>query len=139
MAGALLNIRAAIASALALRRPENDQGPLSTDLEGNLRTVARTIRMRARYRIGAATGKYNGLAANSELFQMRWTAKDFLALIWQVSVSVSADTAATAAGQVDRQLVVARKWTANGSGGTSISLTGDVQKLRTEFPPSLVT
>lgn len=126
-----------IGLATALARPYVEAGtaPISTDLEGNQRITSRDVPKRGRYSLSTLTGVYSGLAAGSELFQMRWTNPQFMMLIWRVSVSVAASVAASSAGQVDRQLVISRGWTASGSGGTPLT---QFPQLRNSFPASLV-
>lgn len=111
----------------------------SSDLGGSLRTTARAPQALGYYSVGTVTGIYNGLAAGAPLFSMRWGDATRLCLILKVSVSVVATAAATVAGPVDRQLIVARSFTVADSGGTAISLTGNQQKHRTSQATSLVS
>jgi hypothetical protein len=80
-----------------------------------------------------------GLAANSEIFQFRWTDATRFALITQVMLCGMAGSAtAFAAGFAKIDCLVARGWTADGSGGTAMTLTGNNQKLRTPMGTTLV-
>ncbi len=128
-----------LANAATPSWTEGDQTNGSVDLGGAQRVTPRAVSAVGRYRVGQCTGGYTGLGAGSELFQMRWGDSTHLALIWRVSVQVSLTTAAGTAGIVDRQLVIARSWTVSGTGGTSVTLTGNNQKLRTSQATSLVT
>lgn len=90
------------------------------------------------YALGAVSGTIAAaLGANSELFQFRYTtAASRIALVRRVFVSASANLAATAAALVSLNLCAARSWTANGSGGTAITTSGDNLNLRTTMPAS---
>lgn len=92
------------------------------------------------YRVGATSGTMAAaLAANSEIFQFRYvTAASRLAAIYKVSISAGANVAATAAGLVTLRMAAARSWTAAGSGGTRLTLTGDNVNLRTSMATSEV-
>lgn len=92
------------------------------------------------YRIGAQSGTMAaGLAANSEIFQFRYvTAASRVAVVQKVVISAGANVAATAAALIQFRMTVARSWTAAGSGGTRINLTGDNAQLRTSFTTSEV-
>lgn len=92
------------------------------------------------YRLGATTGTMAAaLAANSEIFQFRYvTAASRIALVYRVAISAGANVAATAAGLVAFRMTVARSWTAAGSGGTRLTLTGDNVNLRTSHATSEV-
>lgn len=92
------------------------------------------------YRLGATSGTMAAaLGANSEIFQFRYvTAASRLALIYKVSISAGAIAAATAAGSVAFRMAAARSWTAAGSGGTRLTLTGDNVNLRTSMATSEV-
>lgn len=74
-----------------------------------------------------------GLAASAEIFQLRWTHASNVCLIRQLQISAVADTVAFTAGRGNFNLAVARSWTADGSGGTAMTLTGNNQKLRTSM------
>lgn len=74
------------------------------------------------------------LAANSELFQFRYvTAASRVCLIHGISISAGANVAATAAALQALRATIARVWTADGSGGTPATMTGNNQKLDTSF------
>jgi hypothetical protein len=78
------------------------------------------------------------LSANSEIFQFRWPDATNLALIHRVQFSAGANVAATAAGLFSVRMTAARSWTAAGSGGTRLTMTGNNAKLRTSMGTSLV-
>lgn len=92
------------------------------------------------YRIGASSGTMAAaLAANSEIFQFRYvTAASRVALVYKVQISAGANVAATAAALLAFRLTAARAWTAAGTGGTRITLTGNNTKLRTSLATSEV-
>lgn len=92
------------------------------------------------YRVGATSGTMAAaLAANAELFQFRYvTAASRIALVYKISISAGANVAATAAALVAFKATVARAWTAAGTGGTRLTLTGNNAKLRTSFATSEV-
>jgi hypothetical protein len=80
-----------------------------------------------------------GLGAASQVFQVRWTSTPQLALIWGVSIDGLSGSATTfTAGFALFNLVVARSWTADGTGGSTATLTGNNQKLRTSMGTSLM-
>lgn len=79
------------------------------------------------------------LAANSEIFQFRFvTGASRVALVHNVSISAGANVAASAAALNSFRMAVARGWTVAGSGGTRAVLTGNFQKLDTQFATSEV-
>lgn len=95
------------------------------------------------YRISMTSGTIAAsLGANSELFQFRYvTAASRVCLVHGVTVSASMIATPTASTTpVNMQLVgkIARAWTADGSGGTAATLTGNNQKLRTSHATSEV-
>lgn len=80
-----------------------------------------------------------GLGAAAEIFQFRWTSKVATGLIHSVSLDGLAGSAtAFAAGFAKVDLLAARAWTADGSGGTDMTLTGENAALRTSMPVTLV-
>lgn len=79
-----------------------------------------------------------GLAANSEVFQFRWTDATRVCVIQSVQLDgLSGSATAFAAGFGKIDLVPARAWTADGSGGTAATLTGNNAKMRTSMSTSL--
>jgi hypothetical protein len=82
-----------------------------------------------------------GLAANSEIFQFRWTDPTRVALIRSVYFSATVSTTFFAAGvpvQIDMKF--ARAWTADGTGGTvQVFSTANTNKKRTDFALSLLS
>ncbi len=80
-----------------------------------------------------------GLAANSEIFQFRWTDATRICLVRKILLNGLAGSAtAFAAGFSKVDLVVARSWTVDGAGGTSGTLTGNNSKMRTSFGTTLL-
>lgn len=92
------------------------------------------------YRAGATSGTMAAaLGANSEIFQFRYvTAASRIALVYKVIISAGANVAATAAALLAFRMTAARSWTAAGSGGTRLTLTGDNCNLRTSMATSEV-
>lgn len=91
------------------------------------------------YRIGTTTGTIGAaLAANGELFHFRWTDATRLCVIQKVLISAGANVAATAAGLVNLECTIARSWSADGTGGTAATVTGNNQKTRTSMGTTLV-
>jgi hypothetical protein len=112
----------------------------SADLAGATRVTIRPPAALGFYSIGVGTGVYNGLAAGAAVFAARWGDATRLALILRVTVSVIQSAAvSTLGGRVDRRLIIARSFTASYTGGTTISLTGDNNKMRTSQGSSLFT
>lgn len=80
-----------------------------------------------------------GLGADSEVFQFRWTNATNLCLIRSVFCDglVGSATAFTA-GFGNLKLIPARSWTADGSGGTAGTISGNNGKLRTSMGTNLI-
>jgi hypothetical protein len=76
-----------------------------------------------------------GLAANSEIFQMRWTHATFKMLLRRLDISAwRASATAFAAGQLVFRATHARSWSADGGAGTPIVMsTANTNKKRTDF------
>jgi hypothetical protein len=106
-----------------------------------LRVVARPIDHGAlgAYRYGGFTGILPaGLAANSEIFQFRWTDATRLAVLRKVRFSAAVSTTFFAAGvPLAIDLVKATAWSAQGTGGTSVTPAATM-KRRTSMGSSLV-
>lgn len=91
------------------------------------------------YRVGALSGTIAAaLAANSEVFQWRWSDGTNLGLVYKVQISAGANVAASAAAITGFRMTAARSWSAAGSGGTRLTMTGNNAKLRTSMGTSLV-
>lgn len=80
-----------------------------------------------------------GLAGNSEIFQFRWSDASRLCIVTSVvfdGLSGSATAFTAGFGKVD--MLVARSWTADGSGGTALTLTGNNAKTRSNMGTTLL-
>ncbi len=106
-----------------------------------LRTASRPVDHGAlgAYAYGGISGILPAaLAANSEIFQFRWTDATRLAVIRKIRISASVSTTFFAAGvpmQID--LVKASNWTAAGTGGTRVTPAG-LLKRRANMGNTLV-
>lgn len=90
------------------------------------------------YKIATVTGAIAaGAAANSEVFHFRWTDATRLALINRILLTGMRASTAFAAGAIDIKATIARSWSADGTGGTAATLTGDNQALRTSMGTTL--
>lgn len=86
------------------------------------------------YRFNAVSGiMAAGLSANSEIFQLRHVDATNLRMLRVLSVRLSAatDTTGFTAAAATFDLVPARTWTAAGTGGGTLTLTGNNGKGRT--------
>ena len=80
-----------------------------------------------------------GLAANSEIFQFRWTDATRLCAVRRVTIDgLSGSATAFAAGLGNLQLYPARAFTASGTGGNAGTLTGNTGKMRTSMGTTLL-
>lgn len=129
---------------------------MAIQLQGNTGTVAevdgtnyRALRTTLRpidhgslgsYRVSGLSGTMAaGLAANAEVFQFRWVDATrpcvITSVVWD---GLSGSATAFAAGFANVQLYIARSWTADGSGGTTLTLAGNNQKMRSSMNTTLV-
>jgi hypothetical protein len=86
------------------------------------------------YSLGAGNGATQmaaGIAANSPIYSFRWGNAANLALVKRVILSAGAGATAFAAGAATFNMIGARTFTANDTGGTSILPTGNIGKMRT--------
>jgi hypothetical protein len=93
------------------------------------------------YRYSGSTGTITAaMAAGSEQLQFRFVSgtKTFAIVRKVILDGFAIVTAATAAGPLGWQMVVARGWTIAGSGGTRIAMTGDNLQMETSAPNSQV-
>lgn len=80
-----------------------------------------------------------GLAANSEVFQFRWTDATRLCAVRRVILDgMGGSATAFTAGFAKFDLVPARSFTATGTGGTVGTLTGNNGKMRTSMGTMLL-
>lgn len=66
-----------------------------------------------------------GLAGNSDIFQVRWTSTTQKLVIPYVRLSAAVSATAFTAGNVRFSLVKVEGWTVDGTGGSTITLTGN--------------
>lgn len=124
------------------------QGSTGTvaDVDGtNYRAIRTTLRpidygAFGSYRLSQLSGTMAaGLAANSEIFQFRWSDATRLCIVTSVvfdGLSGSATAFTAGFGKVD--MVAARSWTADGSGGSAATITGNNQKQRSSMGSTLL-
>jgi hypothetical protein len=80
-----------------------------------------------------------GLAAAAEVFQFRWTDATRLCVVQKVLIDgLIGSATAFAAGNGALDVVPARAWTVDGSGGTAGTLTGNNGKLRSSYGTTLL-
>lgn len=89
-----------------------------------------------RYRISEFTGLLTGVAANGEIFQARWTDAVNLALIKFLRISYSVITGFTAAQELAFNANLCAAWSADGSGGTSLTPGPTNMVKRSSYPQS---
>lgn len=129
---------------------------MAIQIQGNLGTIAevdgtnyRAIRTTLRPIDYAALGSYRasglsgtmaaGLAANAEIFQFRWVDATRLCVVTSVLFDgLSGSATAFTAGFAKVDMVVARSWTADGSGGSTLTPTGNNQKMRSSMNTTLI-
>jgi hypothetical protein len=129
---------------------------MAIQLQGNAGTVAevdgsvyRALRTTLRpidygsfgsFRLSGLSGTMAaGLTANSEVFQFRWTDATRLCIVTSVLWDgLSGSATAFTAGFAQVNMTVARSWSADGSGGTTLTPTGNAQKMRSSMATSLV-
>lgn len=119
-------------------------GNAGVDVE--VETATRAMRTVIRPNDYGSLGIYNkaltsgtmaaGLAAAANICQFRWSHASNLCLVRRVRISAGS-IVAFAAGAVTFNLFAARAFTANGSGGTAGTLTGNNGKLRTSMATML--
>jgi hypothetical protein len=91
------------------------------------------------YQVSVQTGAIGaGMAANGELFQLRWTDATRLCVIQKISCNGLFASTAFTAGALTIAATIARSFTASGTGGTALTLTGDNAQLRSSMGASLV-
>ena len=79
-----------------------------------------------------------GLAAAAEILQFRWTSTTKLALLKHVHFHAGVDTTGFTAGAAIFNLLVARTFTAAGTGGGTLTLTGNNAKHKTNMESTAI-
>jgi len=104
-----------------------------------LRVTVRPIEygLRGQYRLGVQATAGNKSFTNASLFQARWFDPNAVALIWGFNVDGPVYTGSSSAGFGNFQLFFARNYTANGSGGTTLTPIS-MQDLRMTMRQSLM-
>ena len=128
---------------------------MAIQIQGNGSTVAevdgtgfRALRVSARPTDYGTLGHYNwggptgvlpaALAANSEVFQFRWTDATRFAVIQRIRLSAAVSTTFFVAGApVQIEMVKSTAWTVQGTGGTGITIGANLKK-RNSMGSSLV-
>lgn len=118
---------------------EGNQVALSQDLGGNVRVYSHPPNVLGCYQVNTRTPTYTGLAIAAPLFSMRWGDATHIAIIERVQIFVVTTGTATTVGLTERELVIARSFSASDTGGTAIVLTTNNNKMRTSQGTSLVT
>jgi hypothetical protein len=86
------------------------------------------------YSMSAVSGNMSaGLTANSPIFSFRWTDATRLALLRRVLFSARNTGTAFTAGVASFQLFAARSFMASDSNGTTLTVSGNNDKLRTSI------
>lgn len=130
----------AVANAAPPSYTEGNQVAVSMDLKGNLRVYGHPPDVLGCYMVNGRTSTYTGLTNGTPLFSYRWGDATRLAVVQRVRVAVATTVASNAnSGQAERELIIARSFTASDTGGTAVTLTGNNQKMRTSQGTSLVT
>jgi hypothetical protein len=120
-------------------------GGTVTEVDG---TTFRALRSTNRPMDHGALGSYKasiltgamaaGLAADSEIFQFRWTDATRLAVVTKITLDGMYATTAFAAGAIRIYATVARSFSAAGTGGGTATLTGSNNKMRTSMGTTLL-
>lgn len=91
------------------------------------------------YKASVITGSMAaGLGADSEILQFRWTDATRFAVITKITLDGMLASTAFAAGQIRLYATVARAFSAAGTGGNTLTITGNNQKMRTSMGTTLL-
>lgn len=121
-------------------------GGTVADVDGtNYRAMRTTLRpydygALGSYRLSLLSGTMAaGLAANSEVFQFRWSDATRICVVTSVIWDgLSGSATAFTAGFAKVDMVVARSWSADGSGGVAATISGNNAKQRTSMGSTLL-
>lgn len=78
-----------------------------------------------------------GLAANGEIFCMRWSDATRVCLMRSIVFNAWRDTTVFTAGSASFVGIIRRAWTVDPTGGTNVTFSTGTNKKRTDFPNSL--
>jgi hypothetical protein len=113
--------------------------PDTTTSQAPLHTIPRPISHGnlGHYRWAGITGILPAaLGANSEIFQFRWSHASILAIITEIRIAAAVSTTMFAAGvPVQIDLIKSTGWSAQGTGGTAVTM-GALGKMRNGFASS---
>ena len=105
------------------------------------RVATRPIEQLGTYSIGAFTGALTGVTSSASIFSFRFVAGTVgtgaqLAILQKITLNFVLTTGFTAAQQLNYGAYVARSFTGADTGGTTVTMTGNSQKNRTNMPTS---
>ncbi len=103
-----------------------------------LRVSPRPLDGFGHYRFAAATGPLAGLAANSEVFQFRWTDAQAVALLQFLRIRCTQLTAFSAPQELCLEAIASSSFTAPGTAGAQWLPTAQSFKKRSIMPQSRV-
>jgi hypothetical protein len=122
-------------------------GGVIADVDGStyqaLKVTQRPVdyTLRGSYRLSVATGTFSAVSyTNGSVFQFYWPSATETCLVWGVMLDFNGSSPAAGANQA--KLWIVRSVTANGTGGTTITVPGtqgNNQQLRTSMRPSLAS
>src|SRR5882672_925288 len=110
---------------------------------GAIRTSMRPIEYQfnghtyGHYSLACSTGSVTNVAGGVSIFALRWTDSASYFVLERIRISMAVTTFATAQA-VDVDAIIARGFTATGSGGTQLLLTANSNKVRSNMGTSLV-
>lgn len=102
------------------------------------RTTLRPADVTGIYSLAAPSGiMAAALGSQAPIFSFRWANTALFALVHHVTFTAATDATLLAAGAVcSFEMWIARNWTASDSGGTTLTPSGNQNKLRTSMPTS---
>lgn len=91
------------------------------------------------YKASVITGSMAaGLGADSEILQFRWTDATRLAVVTKIQLDGMYATTAFAVGAIRFYATIARSFGTAGTGGNTLTITGNNQKMRTSMGTTLL-
>jgi len=105
---------------------------------GAAREALWSIDSLGQYHLSEFTGLLTTIAANGEIFQMRWTDTDNLFILRYLAVRYAVITGFTAAQELGFKATRVTSWSVDGSGGTTITPSTTNLNNRSSYPKSKV-